>query len=446
MRKKVLDMFRTGDGKLHLLTFLLVCGIFVCTGLCNGMIDSLNKHFQNSFAVSKAKSAFVQFFWYIAYFLLALPSGWYARRFGYKAGIITGLGLVVFGSLIVYPAAAINTFWAFMVVLFIIATGLTFLEAIANPYATVLGPPDYGVARINFAQTCNAVGWIIGPSVVGWFVLSGTAVANTSNSNLYIPYLIVAACVGLLALTFCFAPVPDLQPKDESIASADGQTSQRSLFTEWHFVLAIAAQFLYTAGQTGIFSFFINYVKECSPLIPQTFAGVVADHFPDGIIMDGRITDKGAATLLSLGGFSLFLLGRFIGSLILRVAKSHITLGIYASINVLLMIVIVGGKGNGWLAVGALLLSFFFMSIMYPTIFALGIRGLGARTKLAASFMVMAILGGALGPLIMGMMGERHMFAGFLMPLICFVGIMFYGFIWPRFYCRAGNSNKDGDV
>ena len=416
-------------------TFLLVCSIFVCTGLCNGMIDSLNRHFQNSFAVSKAASAFVQFFWYLAYFVLALPSGWYARRFGYRSGIVTGLVLVVLGALVVYPATHWNTFAAFLAILFLIASGLTFLETIANPYATVLGPPEHGVARINFAQSCNAIGWILGPSVIGWFVLSGTAKANTSNDALYLPYLAVAVLVGALVCAFCVAPVPDIQPPAEEKSATVGRGRSRPLFRERHFTLAIAAQFLYCAGQTGIFSFFINYVKDYTPAIPAS----VVEALPQGMCYakEGlwHITDKGAATLLSFGGFTLFMLGRFTGSALLRFARPHIMLGIYGLVNTMLMATVI--LAPGWVSIFALLLSFFFMSIMYPTNFALGIRGLRERTKLASSFMVMAILGGAVAPLLMGRLADWFsMRAGFLLPLVCFVAVMTYGFLWRTLFAQ----------
>jgi len=299
----------------------------------------------------------------------------------------------------------------------------------------VLGPPEQGVARINFAQSCNAIGWILGPSVVGWFVLSGTGQANTSNDQLYRPYLIVAALVGLLAGAFCVAPVPDIQPPAEETAAAAGASRSRPLWMERHFTLAIVSQFLYCAGQTGIFSFFINYVKDYMPAIP----GGVAAALPPGLCYDHdglwQVTDKGSAALLSLGGFTLFMAGRFTGSVLLRFARPHVTLGIYGLVNTLLMAVVV--LGQGWLPVGALLASFFFMSIVYPTNFALGIRGLGPRTKLAASFLVMAILGGALAPLLMGRLADRFsMRVGFLMPLACFVAVTAYGFCWRRLFAQ----------
>lgn len=441
--RSILNVFRTADGRSHAGTFLLVCGIFVCTGLCNGMIDSLNKHFQNSFEVSKAVSAFVQFFWYLAYFVLALPSGWFARRFGYRSGIVVGLALVVIGSLIVYPATRVNTFPAFLAILFLIAGGLTFLETIANPYATVLGPPEHGVTRINFAQSCNAIGWILGPSVVGWFVLSGTAQANTSNQALYLPYLVVAVLVGVLACAFSVGPVPDLQPPAEETTDAAGRRQLRPLFKERHFTLAIASQFLYCAGQTGIFSFFINFVKDYIPPIPT---GVV-EALPSGMCFaqDGlwHVTDKGSAALLSFGAFTLFMVGRFTGSAILRFAAPHITLGIYGLVNTVLMAIVI--LATGWLPIFALLASFFFMSIMYPTNFALGIRGLGERTKLASSFMVMAILGGAVAPLLMGRLADWFsMRTGFLMPLVCFIAVMAYGFLWRLLFSQdmAGSTDS----
>jgi FHS family L-fucose permease-like MFS transporter len=399
------------------------------------MIDSLNKHFQNSFAVSKGASAFVQFFWYLAYFALALPSGWYARRFGYRSGLVTGLALVVLGALVVYPASLINTFAAFLAILFLIASGLTFLETIANPYATVLGPPERAVARINFAQSCNAMGWIPGPSVLGCFVLSGTARANTSNDALYLPYLVVAALAGTLACAFCLAPVPDIQPRAAKEHDAGAGVPACPLFKRWHFTLAIASQFLYCAGQTGIFSFFINYVKDYTPAIPAN----AVEALPQGMCYakEGlwHITDKGAAALLSFGGFTLFMLGRFTGSALLRFARPNITLGIYGMVNTVLMATVI--LAPGWVSIFALLLSFFFMSIMYPTNFALGIRGLGERTKLASSFMVMAILGGAVAPLLMGRLADWFsMRAGFVLPLVCFVGVMTYGFVWRILFAQ----------
>jgi MFS transporter, FHS family, L-fucose permease len=439
-RPKFSQMFITEDGKNYALTFSLVCMLFLLWGLCNGMIDVLNKHFQNSLGVSKAQSAFVQGAWYAAYFLMALPSGWIARRFGYKGGIITGLTVVIIGSLLFVPVTKIHgsitvVFSFFLAALFVVASGLTFLETIANPYTTLLGPVRSGVARINLAQSCNAVGWILGPVIGGTFILSNTDKVNTSNASLYLPYLLIAGIVAVIVTIFIFAPIPDLHAVSETKPASDGSHHERPLFKEWHFVLAIFSQFFYVAAQTGIFSFFINYIKDYMPPMSAGWADIL----PGGMtyLKDGlhHITERGASMLLAAGGFGLFLLGRFTGSIILRYTKPHITLGFYALANIIMMAIVI--LIPGWFSITALLLSFFFMSIMYPTHFALAIRGLGENTKIGSSFMVTAIVGGSVMPILMGWLADNYsMRVGFLMPMICFFIIMLYGFNWRRFFAH----------
>ena len=433
-------LFTTPDGKNRALTFALVCTLFLLSALCNSMIDVLNKHFQNSLGVSKAHSTFVQAVWYGAYFFMALPSGWIARKFGYRAGIITGLVTVIAGSLLFVPvtnlhASAAAVFAAFLVPLFIVGAGLTFLEAIANPYSTVLGPPESGVARINLGQSCNAVGWILGPLLASSFLLSKTGVANTSNASLYLPYLVVAAIVAVLVLVFSLGPIPEIHVPAETKSATGGTRPERPLYQEWHFVLAIVSQFLYCAGQIGIFSFFVNYMKDDRyvPALPLWAAHLLPATMTFSSAPDvWRITEYGAGVCLSVA-FLFFTIGRFSGSVITRYCTPHITLGVYAAINVGLMTLVI--LPLGWLSVTALFLSFFFMSIMYPTHFALGIRGLGEKTKLAASWMVTAVVGGAILPYFMGLLADNYsMRVGFFMPLLCFAFIAFYGFNWRKFY------------
>lgn len=435
-------MFTAADGTDHRTTFLLICTLFLLWGLCNGVLGVLNKHFQNSLGVSKAQSAFVQGAWYAAYFLMALPSGWAARKYGYRGGILAGLGIVIAGCLLFVPVTAVQgsdalVFGAFLYALFTVASGLTFLETVANPYTTLLGPVETAVARINLAQSCNAVGWILGPLIGGAFVLSKTGAANTSNQRLMLPYLLIAAVVAVLLAVFRFAPVPDLHAARSASASTGARATDRPLWREWHFVLAVASQFLYVAAQTGIFSFYINYLKDerLTPPLPARFAS----HLPVTVryLSDGQwhITEYGAGLMLSLA-FGFFTLGRFSGSAILRIAKPHAVLACYGLVNVLLMALTC--LGFGWVSVAALTASFFFMSVMYPTHFALAIRGLGERTKLASSWMVTAIVGGSVVPVLMGWLSDRSgMRTGFLIPLACFVFIALYGFLWPRLY-RGG--------
>jgi FHS family L-fucose permease-like MFS transporter len=434
-------MFRTPDGSSHLATFVLVCCLFCLSGLCNGMIDVLNKHFQNSLQVSKAQSALVQGFWYGGYFLLALPAGMFARRYGYRGGILFGLSVIAVGCVCFVPVTKIVAgqrviFAVFLLALGLVACGFTFIETIANPYATVLGSPEAGVARINLAQSCNAVGWIFGPLLGGSFILSKTAQVNTSNAGLYAPYLIVAGIVSALILAFVLAPVPDLHATPQAEGAVNRPAPRRPLFREWHFVLAIASQFLYCAAQIGIFSFFINYLKDprSTPALPAW----LADLLPANMKYVGQgawhITDYCAGAMLSLA-FIVFTVGRFSGSAILRFAPAHRVLGIYALCNVALMGLVF--LGLGWVSVIALILSFFFMSIMYPTHFALAIRGLGERTKLASSWMVTAVVGGSVMPIAMGWLADHcSMRVGFLMPMACFICVMAYGFGWKRLFNR----------
>lgn len=447
--KSFFDMFRGANGRSYAGTFALVSTLFFLWGFCNGMIDVLNKHFQNSLHVSKAESGFVQFANFIGYFVMAIPSGLLAKRFGYKGGILIGLALIAGGALFFIPATWIGTFAAFLTGLFILATGLTILETIANPYTTVLGPPVSGPARINLAQTCNALGTLIGPIIAGNLVLSSTGEANTSNSTLFLPYLIVAVIVAVLMGFFWKAEIPDIQAEDDARPVAATQTAgrdSRSLWLRWHFTLAIGAQFFYVAAQIGVWGYFINYVTSPDmPDLPEwlakalpsgwTYFGVPHINGVNGQIVDvtnvtaaWHVTDLGGSKAFA-GGILCFLAGRFIGSMILRVCSAHGTLAVFGVINSIMMVLII--LHLGWISVAALFLSCFFMSIMYPTIFALGIRGLGEHTKFGSSLIVMAIVGGAIMPFFMGYLADTYaMRIGFVMPLICFICVALYAVIW----------------
>ena len=325
--KSFLEMFRV-NGRNYALTFALVSTLFFLWGFCNGMIDVLNKHFQNSLHISKAASGFVQFANFIGYFVMAIPSGLLAQRFGYKGGILIGLVLIATGAFFFIPATWIGTYAAFLTCLFILATGLTVLETIANPYTTVLGPPISGAARINLAQTCNALGTFFGPLIAGTFVLSSTGEANTSNSTLFIPYLFIAAIVVVLIVLFWKAEIPDLQGEDDSNVEAGAVAkSSKPLLSRWHFTLAVGAQFFYVAAQIGVWGFFINYVTSPDmPNLPEwlakflptgwTFFGVPkvtdhAGHLSDltGVASAWHITDLGGSKAFA-GGILCFLAGR----------------------------------------------------------------------------------------------------------------------------------------
>jgi FHS family L-fucose permease-like MFS transporter len=449
MSKDKKSIFVTEDGANLTFTFILVSSLFLLWGFCNGMIDVMDKHFQDELHLSKSQSAWVQFAHYLGYFLMSGPAGWLAVKLGYKGGIIIGLLLVAAGGFWFIPATGIAAFWAFLLGVCVIAAGLTFLETVANPYTTVLGAKRYAATRINLAQSCNGIGWIFGPIVGSMFFYAKDASGrSTGSQTLYIPYVAIAVTVIVLAVVFYFARVPDIKTEDdygESAAGAGAEAGSKSIWKHRHFSLAVAAQFLYVAAQAGIFSFFINYMTEETPAIPVSWGAwmtSVSSHAgwlqswlqgwfetaQSGAII---LSNKGASNLASLG-FVFFLVGRFTGAAILRKYAAHKVLGLYAALNVVMTLLVF--LKLGWISVACVFLSYFFMSIMFPTIFALGIFGLGARAKKASSFIVMAIMGGALLPKLMGYVAENsNMSRGFIVPMFCFMFVAFYGFNWSKF-------------
>lgn len=452
-------MFVTDDGRNVAFIFALVSSLFLLWGFLNGMIDVMDKHFQDELGLTKAQSAWVQFAHYLGYFLMAVPAGWLASKHGYKAGIVAGLLMVAIGGFWFLPATEVHfmvkegkvgpnmAFVAFLVGVCTIAGGLTFLETVANPYTTVLGHPRFAATRINLAQSMNGFGWIFGPMVGSvYFYSKDAAGRSTGSETLYIPYVASAVGVLVLALIFYLTKMPDIKTADEYHMDNGTPGVSHSIWSHPHFSLAVLAQFLYVAAQAGIFSFFINYMVEEPPSMPASWhpamenfaarAGILSDWLRGWLEpVDGgaacRITEKGAANLASVA-FLFFLTGRFSGAAILRRFAAHRVLGTYGAMNVLATLLVFFKLG--WFSVACLFLSYFFMSIMFPTIFALGIHGLGARAKKASSFIVMAIMGGALLPKLMGFIADiSNMSRGFIVPMFCFAFVAWYGFQWPRF-------------
>ena len=463
---KLPAMFRSPEGKSYGVTFALISILFFLWAFCNSMIDTMDKHFQDLLHLSRSQSAWVQFAHYLGYFLIALPAGWITEKLGYRKGIIAGLLLVSLGGFWFIPATHIAQFWAFLLGVCLVAMGLTFLETIANPYTTVLGDKKYAAARINLAQSFNSIGWPLGPIVGGMFFYSESG-AEASNQTLYIPYLGIAIFVLLIAVLFMFAPLPDLNTEDAFKAEEPERSfaRKRSIWSHLHFPGAVVAQFFYVAAQAGIFSFFINYIVSDTPSVPECLGGwgswVVGGakgiHEQAGGL--AFFSDKGATTLLSIA-FLFFVAGRFTGSWLLTIVRPHLLLGAYSVINFLLMVVIL--MKLGWISATALFLSFFFLSVGFPTIFALGIWGLGKRAKIASAYIVMAIMGGAVVPKVMGWFSDEYgvvsgwfgrihqqgevdklMTPGFIVPLFCFAVIAAYGFAWPRL---SGDSGKEISV
>ncbi|HYG23779.1 MAG TPA: sugar MFS transporter [Verrucomicrobiae bacterium] len=425
-------MFVTSDGRNVFLTFVLISSLFLLWGFCNGMIDVMDKHFQEELGLTLSQSAWVQFAHYLGYFLMAVPAGWLATRLGYKGGIIVGLLMVAAGGFWFIPASKIAEFWAFLFGVCLIAAGLTFLETIANPYTTVLGDKKFAATRINLAQSCNGIGWIFGPIAGGMFFYGKDAAGkSTGSETLWIPYAGVGVVVLILALVFYFASVPDIRAEDEYHLDDASPGISRSIWLHPHFVMAVFAQFFYVAAQSGIFSFFINYMTSQTPDIPPAWnAGRISGWFEKNEVGALSLSDRGAANLASFG-FVCFLVGRFSGAILLKRFPAHRILSLYGILNVLACLLVFSKLG--WLSVASVFISYFFMSIMFPTIFALGIHGLGSRAKRASSYIVMAIMGGALLPKLMGHIADRSdMSRGFIVPLVCFMIVAAYGLLWPQ--------------
>ncbi|MDY3069912.1 MAG: sugar MFS transporter [Parabacteroides sp.] len=399
------SLVSAADGKSFLLPFVLITSLFLLWGFAHGLLDVLNKHFQTAFTMSKAESGLVQFVTYIAYFLMALPAGAFMKRFGYKSGIIAGLMLFALGAFAFVPAAYTHSAVPFLIALFIIACGLCILETAANPYSTVLGPAEYAAQRLNLSQSFNGLGWILGPLVGGALIFGAQ---SDDSFALAKPYILVGCIVLVVVVIFSFVSLPEIKEEEmeelfpDEASTLKEMTPTVSMWRCPQFVRSIAAQFCYCAAQTGIFSFFINYVTELKP----------------------TLTNVEASQILAFGGMALFMLGRLSGSFIMKKISPEKLLGIYSLANILCMILVIFEFGN--ISLYALYISFFFMSIMFPTIFALGLEGMGVHTKKASSYIVMGVAGGAFSPMLMGYIGENQMSIGFVVPLIAFAYILYF--------------------
>jgi len=379
------------------LPIILVTSLFFLWGLAYGLLDVLNKHFQETLNITKLRSTLLQAAYFGAYFLIALPAGYFIQKVGYRKGIITGLLLYALGALLFYPSAQHASFPFFLLALFILAGGLTFLETAANPYITVLGKPETSEFRLNLAQSFNGVGSFLGPVIGGALFFGGNPSTGESSQLDSVKYVYFAIAVVVLLVAFMFFKTPMAEVKEEELVTEVRGHSGKKLFGHTHFVWAIVAQFFYVAAQVGIAALFINYCTEKN-------IGI----------------DNARAAFLLSGSLVLFTAGRFAGTALMKVIAPHRLLALYALINIGLCSVVVTVQGI--LSVYSLMAIFFFESIMFPTIFALGIKNLGIYTKKGASYIIMSIVGGALVPLVMGALAQSHSTPfSYIVPLICFV-------------------------
>jgi len=402
-----------------MLPFVLVTALFFLWGVPNNLNDILISQFMKSFEINRLQAGLVQFAFYLGYFFLAIPAAQLMRRAGYKAGILVGLVLYGTGCLLFWPAALITQYWVFLLALFVIASGLSFLETASSPFIIQVGDPASAEQRINFSQAFNPLGSITAVLVGSRFIFSGVelspvqvkamqaqhtyqAYLRSETLRVVDPYLILGAVVLFWAVLIALTPFPHAG-LDFSKESRTHDTS-KSLWKRRHFAFSVVAQFLYVGAQVGVWSFFIAYAMRYTTLTQRD-----AGYWLTGVLV-------------------AFTAGRFVSTWLMRYLSGSVLLGIYAVINTAICAIAV--VWPGWLGVGCLIAVSFFMSIMYPTIFALGVKGLGQRTKSGSAFIVMAIVGGAAVPLLMGLV--PGVAESYLVPAVCFVGVAIYAFFLSR--------------
>ena len=410
--------------------FFLVTGLFFLWGVPNNLNDVLIRQFMKSFAISRFQAGLIQSAFYLGYFLLATPAALLMRRLGYKFGFLVGLGLFSTGCFLFWPAALIGRYGPFLFALFVIAMGLSFLETASNPFVAQMGGEGGAARRLNLAQAFNPLGSIAGVLVGTIFIFSGieltpaqiTAMRAAGTYTTYlqhetmrvvVPYLVLGAVALAWAVLIGFTKFPSIPSEHEGRNENHG--SFRELLGYPHFMLAVVTQFLYVGAQVGTWSYFIQYVQDSTGR-PERTAG----YFLTG-------------TLAAFG------LGRFLSAALMKRVRPNQLMAGYAAINAVL--VTVGVLFPGWIGLWSIFLTSFFMSVMYPTIFALGIEGLGRNTKIGGSIIVMAIVGGAVLTPVMGLIAQSHRICmAYVVPLVCYLFVLFYSLICRRLVHLGGAS------
>ena len=422
--------------KTFLIPFALVTSLFFLWGIANSLNGILINHFQLALDLKRWQAGLVDFAFYLGYFFLALPAGLFMQRYGYKKGILLGLLLYAGGALLFYPAAEVRTYGFFLFALFTIASGLAFLETAANPYVSILGDPAKAEQRINFAQSFNGLSIILGPLLGSVLIFTendftrddlmlmpeaqSEAIRIAEAQTVQTPYLGLALIVLLVALLFYLTPMPEpVQPGERS----DGRW--QSIFRHRHLTLGILAQFFYVGAQACLWGYFIDFKLA---MAPDEHFSLVKTMTPFFEWLSGGATEL---TLKRWAGFHLtfclilFMIGRFVGTALMSVIAPRRLLALFSVAALALMLYAI--TGDGLSAVVALMFVNFFLSIMFPTIFALGTKGLGDQVKLGSSLIIMAIVGGALLPPLLGWFSDQYSLqAAYVIPVICFSYILYY--------------------
>jgi len=397
------------------IALILVITLFFLWALTSNLLPTLIPHLKKACQLDDLQSAFIDSAYWVAYFVMAIPAALIMRRYNYKVGIICGLLIAAIGAACFYPAAEIRRFGVFLGALFLMASGMTFLETAANPYITILGNPETSSQRLNFAQAFNGLGAFVSTFFISKIILSGIdytpeQLGKMSSSQLekylsseatrvQLPYLAIAGVLLLVGFLFYIVKLPPV-PEER----AESLKIDFSVFRHRHFTLGVIAQFFYVGAQVCISSFFIRYTKYTAGL---SEAEINTAHYLGYLLL-------------------CFMIGRYVGAFLMTKIKPERLLLVYSAFNILLLAycVFVGGK----LGMFAMMGVEFFMSLMFPTIFALGIKDLGNQTKIGSSFMVMSIVGGAIIPLGLGYLSRQFTIQlAYLVPMICFFVILHYG-------------------
>lgn len=416
--------------KSYRFAFILITSLFFLWGFAHNLDPILIPHLKKSFTLTTTQSTLVDSAVFIAYFLMALPAGFIMKKFGYKIGIITGLLFFAVGSFLFIPAANNQSYNFFLFALFIIACGLTILETAANPYASSLGDAETATQRLNFSQSFNGLAAALAPVIGARIILTKgyagaelNAMTETARkvalaseaSSVKLPYFILGIVLVLIAVIFAFTKLPVMQKGEGHVAGKNILHAFRHRHLSW----AVAAQFFYVGAQVSVFSLFILFATK-SAAISEVKA---ADY---------------------LGGCGLaFLIGRFLGTFLMKYIKPQRLLALYAAINILLCIIAI--TAHGMITVHVVIGICFFMSIMFPTIFALGIRGLKGDTEFGSSLIIMSIVGGAILPRIFGYIsdGTGNIQLGYFVPLASFVVILLFG--WKGYKVRGEEGGVRSD-
>ena len=407
----------------QMLPFILVTALFFLWGIPNNLNDVLIRHFMKSFEISRFQAGLVQSAFYMGYFVLAIPAALLMRKVGYKAGFVIGLGLFGTGAFLFWPAALAGSYGFFLVALFVIASGLSFLETASNPFIAQMGDPESSERRLNFSQAFNPLGAISGALVGTIFIFSGVeltqpevsariaqhsyeAYLRSETLRVIRPYLVIGVIAFVWGAIILATRFPAIKSEHEDESENHGKFSE--LLRHRHFLLAVVAQFLYVGAQVGTWSYFISYVQEYTHR-PEKIAG----YFLTG-------------TLVAFG------VGRFVSAYLMKFISPSKIMGVYALANVVL--VSLGIVFPGTFGMWCVFLTSFFMSLMFPTIFALGLKGLGPNTKIGGSLLVMAIIGGAVLTPAMGLISEKaHSLAfAYSIPLLAYVYVAIYSFAGAR--------------